>query len=150
MPTAQMTDTDFFQHRTDRLTVRAWPGAPLTTTPLASHQHDIFHADGEALHEVGKLRHITDMARGSLGRAPQHADTASRRLVKTEYQLEQRALAATVGPDQSHYLARADLKVDIVENDLLAIPEGHAANINGIRCICRHRAKDRSDTAPGG
>src|SRR5690625_2493570 len=85
------------------------------------------------------------------GLAPVEQDLPVRRSIKSQQQLEERALAAAGGPGNGDKVTCIDLQVDLVENQRIGgtIAEGNPSEFDGALCLMRRNQSVGSDLRPG-
>ena len=93
----------------------------------AAHHDDVLDRDRERpVHEL-RLRHVGDAPGLAAGGAAEDLDPPRPRPGEPGHQLEQRALAGAVGPDDREQAAGLDGDRDVLERDPLAVAGGHVA-----------------------
>jgi hypothetical protein len=93
----------------------------------AAHHDHVLDRDGEGpVHEL-RLRDVGDATRLAAGRAAEDLDPPRPRAGEAGHQLEQRALARTVGPDDREQAPRLHGNRDVLEGHAFAVARGHVA-----------------------
>ena len=93
----------------------------------AAHHHDVLDRDRECpVHEL-RLGHVGDAAALAARRRAEDLDPPRPRLEQAGHELEQRALARAVGPDDREQAAGLHGERHVLERDALAVARRHVA-----------------------
>ena len=90
---------------------------------VATHHHDVVDRHREAPVDELRLRHVGDATGLLAGRVAEDLDAAVPRPQQPGHELEQRALAGAVRPDDRQQRARLDGEVHVLERDPVAVAD---------------------------
>jgi hypothetical protein len=120
-------ETDPIQHPVDdRVIPPPRPPEP-PGAGVASHQDDLPHGDGKRPVHHLPLRHVGDPRALERRGPPEQRDAPPEKRDQAQDRLEERALTASVGTDDSDDVPPPDLGPDVAQDHLRAVCDGHVA-----------------------
>ena len=103
---------------------------PATLT-VPSELHDLADGNRKVTLDVVALRHVGDKPSRGARTLSEHAHLAGSGPMRAHDTLEQRRLAAAVGPDHRYELAGRQLQVDVAQGDDVTVGDGEVLHLDG-------------------